>query len=101
MPRGPTAYFLFTAENRSAVQEELKSKATSENEKISVAAISKAIGEKWRSLSDEEKQRYKDLAAEKAAEISKGTNLFFLIVLIIIIERDTSTNKIAMQHVCE
>jgi len=74
MPRGPTAYFLFTAEHRSAVQEELKSKAASEDEKFSVAAVSKAIGEKWRLLSDEEKQRYKDLAAEKAAEIAKGTH---------------------------
>jgi len=78
MPRGPTAYFLFTAEQRSAVQEELKSKATSENEKISVATISKAIGEKWRSLSDEEKQRYKDLAAEKAAEMINGMHIYFI-----------------------
>lgn len=67
-PRAPTAYFLFTAEVRADVHKELL--ATSSDGKVSVATVSKAIGEKWRHMSDEEKQRYKDLAAQKAAELN-------------------------------
>lgn len=66
MGRGPTAYFLFTSESRESVKRDLETKTGS---KVSVAEVSKAIGERWRNLSEEEKLRYKKLAEERAAEL--------------------------------
>lgn len=63
--RAPTAYFLFAAEQRSAVHQEI---SEANGGKASVALVGKAIGEKWQQLTDEERQHYKDLAAQKAAE---------------------------------
>jgi len=74
-PRAPTAYFLFAAEQRSKVQEEL---AARNGEKVGVAAVAKAIGERWQQLSDEEKDQYKKLAAEKA-EALRGVFLLRLL----------------------
>jgi len=73
-PRGPTAYFLFAGEVRESVQAEI---AAENDGKANVAAVGKAIGLRWQQLSDEEKQRYKDLAAQKAAEL-KGTPVIAL-----------------------
>lgn len=65
-PRGPTAYFIFAGEHRAAIHEEI---AAQNNGKASVALVGKAIGVKWNQLTDEQKQKYKDLAAEKAREL--------------------------------
>jgi hypothetical protein len=68
-PRGPTAYFLFAGEVREQVREEI---AAVNDGKAGVAAVGKAIGQKWNALSDEEKQTYKDRAAQTSKEL-KGT----------------------------
>ena len=75
--RAPTAYFLFAAEQRSKIQEEL---VAQKGEKVGVAAIAKAIGERWQQLSDSEKDQYKQLAAEKA-EALRGTRYELLDLL--------------------
>lgn len=67
MSRAPTAYFVFANEQRAEVLKELA--AQSENGKPSVAKASKVIGERWKALSDEERQKYKDIAAQKSAEL--------------------------------
>lgn len=65
-PRAPTAYFLFAAEVRDAVREEI---AAANGGKAGVAAVGKAVGERWKALTDEQKQHYKDVAADKAREL--------------------------------
>ena len=65
-PRGPTAYFLFAGEQREAVQQEI---AAANEGKAGVAAVGKAIGQRWGQLTDDEKQGYKDRAAQKTAEL--------------------------------
>lgn len=61
-----TAYFLFCAEKRPEVQEQLKADAN--GEKVSVTAVAKALGQLWKQLTDAERQSYKELAAQKTAE---------------------------------
>eukprot|EP00887_Chlorella_sp_A99_P005767 scaffold1.g5767.t1 len=63
-PRGPSAYMLFANEQRAAVAAELKAAGG----KAGVGEVGKAMGERWGALTDEDKQRYKDLAVQKAAE---------------------------------
>jgi len=53
--RAPTAYFIFLAEFR----EQMKGKSTDGDQKIPALA-----GEKWRSMSDKDKEKYKKLEAE-------------------------------------
>jgi len=65
-PRGPTAYFLFAGEIREAVQKEI---AADNNGKAGVAAVGKAIGQRWHALTDEDRQSYRDRASQKAAEL--------------------------------
>ncbi|WPT18093.1 DNA polymerase epsilon subunit C [Picochlorum sp. SENEW3] len=65
MGRGPTAYFIFTGEQRPHVREKLL--AERGGDKVSVADVAKEIGARWRQLSDDEKQKYKDAAAAAAA----------------------------------
>eukprot|EP00873_Tetraselmis_striata_P012566 jgi/Tetstr1/432830/TSEL_022181.t1 len=84
--RGPTAYFLFMESKRAEVQAELAVAAdrvtcsplgshsadTWKNilggGKVGVAEVAKAIGERWRGLSEEEREQFKAAAAQKAAE---------------------------------
>lgn len=53
--RGPSPYILFSTENRA--------KAKAENPTLTFGELGKLLGERWRELSDEEKQKYKDAAA--------------------------------------
>ena len=64
MGRGPTAYFIFTDEQRPHAREKLL--AERGGDKVSVADVAKEMGTMWRQLSDEEKQKYKDAAAAAA-----------------------------------
>ena len=68
-PRAPTAYFIFMAEVRKEISEEV---AAENDGKAPVGKVGKAIGARWNQMTDEEKRRFKDIAAEKAKEI-KGT----------------------------
>ena len=72
-PRGPTPYFLYAEEQRSAAKEEL----LAANAKTGVAQVAQLIGKKWGALSDEEKQAYKDRAQQlrgaSPAEGGQGT----------------------------
>jgi hypothetical protein len=65
--RGPTAFFIFSEEQREATRAECLA-AAEPGAKVSVATVAKAIGEKWRGLSDEDKAGYKEKAAQRAAE---------------------------------
>ena len=67
-PRAVTAYFLFAEEHRASVRQELLD-AAGEGQKVGVADVGKAMGDKWRGLSDEEKDRYKQLAQTKTEEL--------------------------------
>lgn len=73
-PRGPTAYFIFAGEVREAIHKEI---ADANDGKAGVALVGKAIGVRWGQLTDEEKQHYKDLAAERTAAL-KGKTLLSL-----------------------
>lgn len=63
--RPPTAFFIFSEEQRENTRAECTSQAEP-GTKISVAAVAKAIGEKWRALTDDEKAAYKEKALERA-----------------------------------
>lgn len=72
--RAPSAYFIFGGEHRDAIKEELlaeKRKKVGDEAKVSVADVAKEIGRRWKELSDEERQRYKDMSAEKAKELAE------------------------------
>lgn len=64
MGRGPTAYFLFSDENRASAKAELAEQPG----KHGVAHVAKLIGQRWAALSEEEKQVYKDRAAKLQGE---------------------------------
>merc|ERR1712198_410768 len=63
--RAPSAFFLFGASVRPALQKKLKGKP--------VSAVAKAIGEQWKKISDSEKAKFekKATAAKKAVEASR------------------------------
>ncbi|PSC76788.1 Tryptophan-tRNA ligase [Micractinium conductrix] len=73
MGRGPTAYFLFSDENRASAKAELEAAGS----KLGVAQVAKLVGQRWGALSDEEKQKYKERAAalqvEAAAAAAEAT----------------------------
>lgn len=56
-----SAYFIFTAENRQAIKDDL----LKSRDKVSVGDVAKAIGAKWKALSDDEKRVYQTQAAEQ------------------------------------
>ena len=64
MGRGPTAYFLFSDENRASAKAELEAAGS----KLGVAQVAKLVGQRWGALSDEEKQKYKERAAALQGE---------------------------------
>mmetsp|Transcript_18645 Transcript_18645/g.52417 ORF Transcript_18645/g.52417 Transcript_18645/m.52417 type:complete len:277 (+) Transcript_18645:28-858(+) len=67
-PKGKTAYFVFCETHRAAVRDELMS-AKEDGAKVSVAEEAKALGQRWKQLTDEQRQQYKDVAAKnKQAE---------------------------------
>eukprot|EP00192_Tetraselmis_astigmatica_P021449 CAMPEP_0117649402 /NCGR_PEP_ID=MMETSP0804-20121206/952_1 /TAXON_ID=1074897 /ORGANISM="Tetraselmis astigmatica, Strain CCMP880" /LENGTH=301 /DNA_ID=CAMNT_0005455135 /DNA_START=57 /DNA_END=962 /DNA_ORIENTATION=+ len=70
--RGPTAYFIFMEEHRAALQQELKATAGDKTETIGVAAVAKALGERWRNLSAEDKEKYSNAACEKTKELQEA-----------------------------
>ncbi|WVZ74255.1 hypothetical protein U9M48_022463 [Paspalum notatum var. saurae] len=63
--RPPSAFFVFMSEFRQEYN------AQHPNNK-SVAAVSKAAGEKWRSMSEQEKQPYVDQAGQKKQDYEKS-----------------------------
>lgn len=72
--RGKTAYFIFSEQHRAAVYSELQVAAGGEGAKVPVTVVAKAIGQKWKALTDEEKERYKTLAQEAAAAAAEARN---------------------------
>ncbi|AQK73437.1 high mobility group box protein2 [Zea mays] len=62
--RPPSAFFVFMSEFRQEYQ------ALHPGNK-SVATVSKAAGEKWRAMSDQEKQPYVDQAGQKKQDYEK------------------------------
>ncbi|KAF7096410.1 hypothetical protein CFC21_098360 [Triticum aestivum] len=63
--RPPTAFFLFMKDFR------VEFKASHPDEK-GVAAVGKAAGEKWKSMTEEEKKPYNDQAKELKAQFANG-----------------------------
>merc|ERR1712139_566514 len=66
--KAPSAYFLFMSDVREQV--------TRESEDKSVTAIGKKLGELWRALSDEEKEKYKAKQEELKAEAAKALEAY-------------------------
>ena len=69
--RGPTAFFLFSEEKREQTRAECVAAAEA-GAKISVAVVAKAIGEKWRALTDAEKAQYQERASQRAKELAES-----------------------------
>ncbi|CAK0783672.1 hypothetical protein CVIRNUC_006871 [Coccomyxa viridis] len=67
--RAPTAFFLFSEEQREQTRAECIA-AAEPGAKISVATVAKAIGEKWRALSNLEKAAYQEKQIQRAAELA-------------------------------
>jgi DNA-directed RNA polymerase I subunit RPA43 len=65
--RGPTAYFLFADDVRANITADIRER----DGKVNVAAIGKAIGVLWKELTEEQRQKYKDIAAKKSKEIKE------------------------------
>lgn len=63
--RPPTAFFLFMKDFRVEFK-------TSHPDEKGVAAVGKAAGEKWRSMTEEEKKPYNDQAKELKAQLDNG-----------------------------
>ena len=67
--RAPTAFFLFSEEQREQTRAECIA-AAEPGAKISVATVAKAVGEKWRALSNLEKAAYQEKQIQRAAELA-------------------------------
>ena len=63
-----SAYFVFSEIERKRTKDELVAGGA---EKVSVADVAKALGEKWRNKSDEEKRKYAEMAEKEAAEAAE------------------------------
>ena len=62
-----TAYFVFSEEQRQSVRGEILAER-GEGAKASVCEVAKAIGQRWKGLSDEEKEAYKQKAVARSLE---------------------------------
>ena len=72
-----TAFFLYAADHRAKVREEL-------GEGCTVGDISKKIGKQWAEIDDDEKQKYQDQAAKNKAQYEKDleayhAGMFFIV----------------------
>ena len=65
--KGASGYFLFTEEQRATARDELLRELGEGATKVSVAKVAKALGHKWKQLSDAEREVYKVKAQEQAA----------------------------------
>lgn len=65
--KGASGYFLFTEEQRATARDELLRELGEGATKVSVAQVAKALGQKWKQLSDAEREVYKAKAQEQAA----------------------------------
>jgi hypothetical protein len=65
--KGPTAYMLFSEEQRPEVMGGLRAEAP--DGKVSVTVVAKAIGELWKGLTEEQKAAYKEKAQQRAAGV--------------------------------
>ena len=61
MKKPQSAYFIFSGERRQEIKDEL----LKDKETVSMGEVAKAIGSAWKALSDEERQRYQDMASEQ------------------------------------
>lgn len=64
--KGPSAYMIFSEEHRPDVQAKLRAEAA--DGKVPITAIAKALGERWKSLSEQEQHVYREKAQQRAAE---------------------------------
>ena len=75
--RPPTAYFLFCSVHRAAIQAEVSAAALADsNEKKGVTVIAKRLGEKWKSLNDEERSDFQSRAKQLKAEFDESMKLY-------------------------
>jgi len=64
-----TAFFLYAADHRAKVREEL-------GEGCTVGDISKKIGKQWAEIDDDEKQKYQDQAAKNKVQYEKDLEAY-------------------------
>ena len=69
--RGPTAFFIFSEEKREQTRAECVA-AAEPGAKISVAVVAKAIGQKWRALTDAERAEYQETAAQRTRDLAES-----------------------------
>jgi hypothetical protein len=62
--KGPTAYMLFSEEQRPDIMSRLRAEAP--DGKVAVTVVAKVIGELWKGLSDSDKAAYKEKAHKRA-----------------------------------
>jgi len=62
-----TAYFLFSSENRSAVRDELQAEGLT----VDVGSVGKALGARWKALTEDKRQEYKDRAGDRNTEAAE------------------------------
>eukprot|EP00798_Chlamydomonas_sp_ICE-L_P029001 gene29001-32194_t len=72
--KATSAYFVFCDENRAAEKEKILAEL-GEGAKVSVADVAKALGQKWKTVSEEEKQRFKEVAQKKTEEKAEELKL--------------------------
>jgi histone H3/H4 len=63
-----SAYFIFSGEQRRSIKDEL----LKEKEKVSMGEVAKAIGARWKALSDEDRRKYQDMAVSQKEAYEKA-----------------------------
>lgn len=66
--RSVTGYMLFATEQRQSVADELRAG----EEKAGVPAVARILGRMWKEMPEEQRQAYKDRAAEKQKELHEN-----------------------------
>ena len=76
--RPPTAFFLFCKERREHVREQTKK----EDPKSGVVEVARKLGEIWRSLSEQDKDKYVKLAVIEKGKYDPSLPLAFKIAVL-------------------
>lgn len=78
--KGPSAYMMFSEEHRPHVQARLRAEAA--DGKVPITVIAKALGELWKSLTEEKQQEYRHKAHQRAADAAAAAEGQHLLILL-------------------